>query len=61
MVIFWNDYYVILNAKELFLIHLLNSFSFLIETFVLILPRPRTSWEKQGEVNEGIQIFLRGN
>lgn len=32
-----------------------------METFVLILPHPRTPWEKQGEVNEGIQIFLGGN
>lgn len=32
-----------------------------METFVLTLPHPRTSWEKQGEVNEGIQIFLGGN
>lgn len=32
-----------------------------METFVLTFPHPRTSWEKQREVNEGIQIFLGGN
>jgi len=30
-----------------------------MKTFVLILSHPRTSWEKQREVNEGIQFFFR--